>query len=796
MKNRYSKMLVIISAFLVLILVTVASYGYFTAIVSSNSKNMVIETGHMEVTYVNGNEVGTTDNMLPGNYVEKHFSVVNTGNIDAIYDIYLNDIENTFATKSDLVYELISLNGANISESVCPSDNTKIAYNIPISVGQTHDYVLKITFKETGENQDDNKGKKFNAEVNLIETQSTDKGIYAYLFDEGDKINYEDGEFDGYTLVLSDTRKEDVEICPFNNELNIYCCNCNVVSPLEDESNPLTPKPSPDDDGSLNPLNSDIGSKNVLNNVKFLKADEFNSNNIVAYFGDISNENFYVTNYSGKIPMGSEITNNIPWIKYVDNITSVIIDGNIKPRNSSNYFYDMLFLKNLNLNNMDTSNTINMSGMFNSTGNYVENFYIDFGDHFDTSKVEDMSYMFSDTGINELDLSHFNTSNVKNMEGMFNEAFNLSSLDLSSFNTSNVESMEGMFHMTSSLVDLNISSFNTSKVKKMAAMFLGSNLVNLNLSNFNTSNVEDMSSMFADMSNLESLNISNFDTSKVVDMSSMFNLINLTSLDLSHFDTSNVERMFMMFANSKKIANLNLNGWDISNVKDMKGMFYNCEGITSLDLSHFNSSSLEDMAMMFSGMKNLTNINLSGWNTSNVTEMYSLFYGDSSLISLDLSSFDTSKVTSMYAMFYENSSLTNLNISSFNTSSSDNMSYMFYKVSALENLDVTNFNTSNVTNMESMFGYMNSLKTIDVSSFNTSKVTDMSWMFGDDQQLRTIYSLQDFDTSKVTDSSYMFANCHSLYGSKGTHPTNGDSRYARIDDKNNGRPGVFTLKTN
>lgn len=97
-------------------------------------------------------------------------------------------------------------------------------------------------------------------------------------------------------------------------------------------------------------------------------------------------------------------------------------------------------------------------------------------DLLDTSEVTDMSYMF-DAGyysaqsyrayLNKLDLSNFNTSNVENMSYMFQS--NVMNLDLSSFNTEKVTSMEGMFSQFSG--QLNLSSFNTKKVTNMGNMF-------------------------------------------------------------------------------------------------------------------------------------------------------------------------------------------------------------------------------------------------------------------------------------------------------------------------------------
>ena len=182
--NKNKKLLLVaISAFLVMIISTV-SYAYFTASVAGNNSAQatVIQTGHMQVTYAEGDIVGITTNMLPGNYIEKSFTVVNTGTVDTTYSIYLNDVENTFVTKSDLVYELITEDGRVVAQTTCPDSNSKIATDINLPVNATHHYTLRITFKETGLNQDDNKGKKFKSKIGLVEEEVT----YAYTILSGD----------------------------------------------------------------------------------------------------------------------------------------------------------------------------------------------------------------------------------------------------------------------------------------------------------------------------------------------------------------------------------------------------------------------------------------------------------------------------------------------------------------------------------------------------------------------------------------------------------------------------------
>ena len=176
---------------------------------------------------------------------------------------------------------------------------------------------------------------------------------------------------------------------------------------------------------------------------------------------------------------------------------------------------------------------------------------------FNTSKINNMTYMFWNTAFDELDLSNFNTSQVTDMTGMFDGTANLKKLDLRSFDTSNVKNMTFMFY-DSKVSEVNLSSFNTSNVTDMMQMFLGAeNLTNLDLSNFDTSNVNTMFQMFVSTTNLKTVNMSNWDTSKVTNMNHMFSNSGVEKLDLSSFTITNdmdTADMFIVCRNLKQLT--------------------------------------------------------------------------------------------------------------------------------------------------------------------------------------------------------------------------------------------------
>ena len=314
---------------------------------------------------------------------------------------------------------------------------------------------------------------------------------------------------------------------------------------------------------------------------------------------------------------------------------------------------------------------------------------------------------------------------------------NILELNLSSFDTSKVEDMHWMFYGMRNVIALDLSNFDTSKVTGMYGMFRDmSNLTTLNLSSFDTSQVTDMRYMFDNMSNLTSLDLSKFDTSMVTNMLAMFaNITNLTTLNLSNFDTSKVTNMNSMFYGMSNLTTLDLSKFDTSKVTNMGFMFSGISNLTTLDLSNFDTSNVTKMHSMFRGIPNLTTINLSNFNTSKVTSMEFMFYGMRSLTTLNLSNFDTSNVTNMNAMFYGMRSLTTLNLSNFDTSKVTNMSYMFFipyddiPKDKLERIYVNNdFNTAKLTGITGMFGNRKKLRGGNGSYLANPSNAGKSWL--------------------------------------------------------------------
>ncbi|MBQ6282679.1 MAG: BspA family leucine-rich repeat surface protein [Bacilli bacterium] len=270
--------------------------------------------------------------------------------------------------------------------------------------------------------------------------------------------------------------------------------------------------------------------------------------------------------------------------------------------------------------------------------------------------ISDTRSAFMNSKATSIDLSGFDTSKVNNMSYMFYNS-EATSLDLSNFDTSNVTNMAWMFY-DSKATKINLGDFNTSKVSWIQSIFNNSKVKKLDVSTFNTSKAENMSYMFQNSSATEIILPEKWSTGKNADLTAMFTSTKVKELDLSGFDTSKAINMSSMFYNSsvsmiKGIGNLNT-----SNVTNMSSMFKDAN-VIELDLSKYDTSKVTNMTEMFSFCKKLKRLNVSNFNTTSVTSMNrtngatygGMFQECDSLTELDITSFDTSKITSMHHMF-------------------------------------------------------------------------------------------------------------------------------------------------
>ena len=241
---------------------------------------------------------------------------------------------------------------------------------------------------------------------------------------------------------------------------------------------------------------------------------------------------------------------------------------------------------------------------------------------------ESMYSMFRGfTKMTELNIINLDTSNTTNMESLFNGLSSIKQLDLSSLNTFKVTNMLSMFNGCSSLSSLDLKKFNTNKVTSMYFMFYGcSSLEILDLSSFDTSNVITMSHMFEGMESLKSLNLSNFNTSKVRIMSYMFHKCrSLTTLNLSSFDTSLVSNVEYMFSECTQLTTLDLSVFNSGSMSNTKCMFIYCNNLQTIYVGqNWTNDSFDTSTNMFSGCSSLVGGNGTTYDGNLVDKTYAV----------------------------------------------------------------------------------------------------------------------------------------------------------------------------
>ena len=175
MKNLKSKKVILIVVLAILLIIGIAfgySFAYFTASVINGDtiNNTVVTTTALEIEFTDGPKVSLV-NSIPGTSVEKTFKIENKGTEPTSYDVYMSEVVNTFADKSDLVYTITSNDGGynTTSEVQVPDVNKKIIESQVINGGEEHNYTLKVEFKEKFEIQDDNKDKEFSVTIRVNE---------------------------------------------------------------------------------------------------------------------------------------------------------------------------------------------------------------------------------------------------------------------------------------------------------------------------------------------------------------------------------------------------------------------------------------------------------------------------------------------------------------------------------------------------------------------------------------------------------------------------------------------------
>ena len=379
-----------------------------------------------------------------------------------------------------------------------------------------------------------------------------------------------------------------------------------------------------------------------------------------------------------------------------------------------------------------------------------------------TDSVTDMSYMFFECGLSDLEmnnyLSYFNTAKVKRMEWMFHSCKALTTLDLTNFNTANVTDMSYMFDGCNDLTTIYVGDgWSNESVTNSEKMFMY--CLSLVGGQGTTFDYDHVDGSYAHIDGGPS-NPGYFTAPIVPSEPEAYACYTPDNTTLTFYcDDQRGSRPGTTY-------DLNVGARQPDWVLDETN--YSVTQVV-IDPSFVEARPTSTYSWFFC-MENVQSITgLDYLNTDSVTNMAAMFMGSASLTSLDLSHFNTTMVTDMFNMFNE--------------------------CSNLASLDVSSFNTAKVRDMRGMFQGCSMLTSLDLSSFNTARVGHMGMMFLGDSHLSTIYVGSSWSTESINYSAEMFLDCTSLVGGKGTtyDSNHVDVEYAHIDGGTS-NPGYFTAK--
>lgn len=167
-----------------------------------------------------------------------------------------------------------------------------------------------------------------------------------------------------------------------------------------------------------------------------------------------------------------------------------------------------------------------------------------------------------------------NTSYIGNAKNMFSSC-STTNYDFTEWDTSNITSMSYMFS-SSSFEELNLTSFKIDSLSYgggLSHMFRSCSAKKIIAPNLVTNYINDLPTFYG-CGKLETLDVSNWDTSNITSMNELFyNCSKLTELDLSNFDTSKVTNMRYMFRACSSLMKLDIRSFDFSKVTTNTSMF-------------------------------------------------------------------------------------------------------------------------------------------------------------------------------------------------------------------------------
>lgn len=158
--------------------------------------------------------------------------------------------------------------------------------------------------------------------------------------------------------------------------------------------------------------------------------------------------------FEGKVTFPSDSSSMFA-LKQYKNLISIDFTGADMSgvTTASSFFYESSINELIGFEDLDFPKLVSSKFMFSQAKGLTN-----IGLKWTTPDLNAMNSMFSNTAVKKVDLSHLNTSKVENMSTMFSESKELEELDMSSFDMSSVvdTGCQGMFYLNSKLKKLTL----------------------------------------------------------------------------------------------------------------------------------------------------------------------------------------------------------------------------------------------------------------------------------------------------------------------------------------------------
>lgn len=528
----------------------------------------------------------------------------------------------------------------------------------------------------------------------------------------------------------------------------------------------------------------------------------------------------FTGNYCGKIAVTEQFgENGLPWYTYNASIRSVIVRGNVAPVYTSWWFSSLQNVTTIDLTELDTAYTHDMTGMFYNCRKLAD---LKLGDTFNVSSVVSMDEMFGNCiALRALDLSSFDTPRLTSMNRMFyvdadnGSVSQLAEINLSNINVSRCDGFGDSFYGLSSIRRVNVSLSLAAKLAAEAAVFdypnesaywlspsgkkitrftqmkeegeyvcpyssriywkndngrltvSDSSFTSGQFYSFNPLNAADETNVYwRDRINVTAVTSVIFvgNVAPATARNWFNGFTSLTAIDLSCLDTSYTTDMAYMFAGCSKLGTLDMSGLNVGGCNDFENIFFNIPALKVIILSETLANKFSDTTIVFE------NVNESSpWYTHEGVKI-------TSSAQMNFGAMYINPYTPVIYWQYNYGTLTlssqplgGINSGSFpmtlRMDGAGQDPWADYRDAVNGNSPITTVTVqSEIKPSNTCFWFCGFSK---LTTFNgldklaMSYVTDMSYMFAECHALKTL-DLRMLSTSNVTDMSYAFYNCNAL----------------------------------